>query len=350
MRLALEIGPRQWLRENGIERTRELVQQADKAGFDTLWASEDPDGWDAIAVLASIAPSIERIRLGTGVTNPYLRHPNLIAASVATLDRVSGGRAFLGLGRGEPDWYRNAFGMEVGSPLKRVEETIGLLRQWWGPDQVASSNGEITVRSWRREFAPINQPPIYLAATGPKMQRLAGRLADGARFNTLASLPFLRESVANVRAGANEGRRSPVDHRVFANPALTVTEHDDEIEPILERHKATIALIHALPGMDRQLMGLDFDLDGIMAEVRRHMRTDEILARGGSFADLRRESDLAAARRAIPLVLVDQLTVVGPLEGVRKRLAGYAAAGVTDVFVNPAGVNDPDLIAELSAL
>lgn len=350
MRLALEIGPRQWLRDDGIDRTRELVKRADQAGVETVWASEDPDGWDAFAALSSLAGETERIRLGTGVTNPYLRHPNLIAASVATLDRVSGGRAFLGLGRGEPDWYRTAFGMEIGSPLKRVEETIGLLRQWWSPEQVASGDGEITVQNWRREFGPIGQPPIYLAATGPKMQRLAGRLADGVRFNTLASLPFLRESVGHVQSGGDEAGHSSADLRIFANPSLTITESDDEIEPILERHKTTIVLIHALPGMDRQLTGLDFDLEKIMADVRRLMRTHEVLARGGSFADLRREGDLPAAKRAIPTELVDQVAVVGPVDRVTARLADYRAVGVTDVFVNFDSVNDHDLIAALSAL
>jgi alkanesulfonate monooxygenase SsuD/methylene tetrahydromethanopterin reductase-like flavin-dependent oxidoreductase (luciferase family) len=102
--------------------------------------------------------------------------------------------------------------------------------------------------------------------------------------------------------------------------------------------------------MDRQLMGLDFDLERIMAEVRQHMRIEEILARGGSFADLRREGDLDAAKRAIPLELVDQVAVVGPLSRVRERLAEYASAGITDVFVSPEQLSDPDLSAELAAL
>src|SRR5690606_35882173 len=136
------------------------------------WASEDPDGWDAFAALSTLAVRTERIALGTGVTNPYLRHPNLIAASVATLDRASGGRAILGLGRGEPDWYRTAFGMAIGSPLRRVEETVGLLRKWWGANQVATGSGEIEVRAWRRAFGPVARPPIYIAATGPRMQAL----------------------------------------------------------------------------------------------------------------------------------------------------------------------------------
>jgi alkanesulfonate monooxygenase SsuD/methylene tetrahydromethanopterin reductase-like flavin-dependent oxidoreductase (luciferase family) len=102
--------------------------------------------------------------------------------------------------------------------------------------------------------------------------------------------------------------------------------------------------------MDRQLMGLDFDLERIVAEVRRLMRTDEVLARGGSFADLRRAGDLAAAKRAIPTGLVDQVAVIGPADKIRTRIAEYARAGITDVFVDPWQLTDHDLIADLDKL
>jgi hypothetical protein len=67
------------------------------------------------------------------------------------------------------------------------------------------------------------------------------------------------------------------------------------------------------------------------------MRTDEVLAHGGGFPDLRAAGDLAAARRTIPVELVDRLTVVGPLPRVRARLTELAALGVSHVFVAPPG-------------
>src|SRR5829696_2955236 len=123
MRLALEIGPELWRKPGGVQRSMERAQSAEQAGFDTIWASEDPDGWDAFSALSVLATATERIHLGTGVTNPYLRHPNLIAASVATLDHASGGRAFLGLGRGQTEWYQRALGIDNGKPLAVLQET-----------------------------------------------------------------------------------------------------------------------------------------------------------------------------------------------------------------------------------
>ncbi len=237
MRFALELGPDNWLKRGGVQATTELVRRAEQAGFDSVWASEDPDGWDAFGVLGHLAASTERIALGTGVTNPYLRHPNLISASVATLDRASGGRAFLGLGRGEPDWYRTAFGMKIGSPLKRVEETVSLLHQWWSDDQIASNEGEIPVNAWRREFRPLGTPPIYIAATGPKMQALAGSIADGMRLNTLASQSFIEDAIENSFAARRQAGKPREGFRIFAHPSLTITESDAATEAALERKR-----------------------------------------------------------------------------------------------------------------
>src|SRR5690349_12068392 len=107
MRFALSLNHREWARGGSSETTMELARQVDDGGVDSLWVTEDPDGWDAFALLGAISQRTSRIRLGTGVTNPYFRNPDLIAASVATLDRLAPDRSFLGLGRGQPEWYEH---------------------------------------------------------------------------------------------------------------------------------------------------------------------------------------------------------------------------------------------------
>src|SRR3954449_10399371 len=134
MRFTLDFSHHPWLRDRDGKAPRHTVrvaQAADAAGIDALWVSEDPEGWDAFAVLGAIAVVTEHAALGTSVTSPYPRHPNLLAASVATLDRLSAGRAVLGLGRGQVEWHRDALGVDTGKPLEVVQETITLLRDWW---------------------------------------------------------------------------------------------------------------------------------------------------------------------------------------------------------------------------
>src|SRR5215210_4040000 len=131
MRFTLDLShhPWTWDRDGQApQHTLQVAQAADAAGIDAIWASEDPEGWDAFAVLGAIAAVTENATLGTSVTSPYPRHPNLLTACVATLDRLAGGRAVLCLGRGHPEWHRDALGSYTGDPLAVLVETLTLLR------------------------------------------------------------------------------------------------------------------------------------------------------------------------------------------------------------------------------
>jgi len=355
---ALDTGPGQWAAarnesasayQTAVDRSIELARIADRAGIDSLWALEDPDGWDAFALLGAMAQATERIKLGTGVTNPYYRHPSLMAASISTLDALSNGRAFLGLGRGQTEWYEIALGMHVGKPLRALNETIDLLRQWWNVPSRATSAPDATefhVNAWKRVIAPEqSMVPIYLAAAGPLAQRLAGQMADGVLFNDLSSPHYMAESIADVRAAASAAGRNPDTLRFIARAAVRIT---DDPEAIYESQKSTIAMINALPGMERLLVTPGFDIDQIIADVRKAMRTDEILARGGAFTDLRKGGDMEAAKRAIPTDLMRELVIAGSVHDVRARLANLQKIGITDVFL--AGQGPEATVESLSEL
>lgn len=333
--------------------TIDLARIGDQAGIESLWLLEDPDGWDALAVLGAIARQTERIRLGTGVVNPYYRHPALIAASMSTLDLLSDGRAFLGFGRGQEEWYRIAMGMDTGKPTRRLVEAIDLLRQWWSPDLRASAREgatELPVKGWERTIRPLQgHLPIYLAAVGPVALRIAAQHADGVIFNDLSSMQFMREAIADIRRHAQAVGRDPSGFVFAARAQVLVT---DDPEAVYEKRKATVAMIHALPHMERMLRSEGHDVDRIISDVRAAMRTEEVLAKGGGFADLRRAGDLAAAKRAIPNELMRELVVAGPLADVRARLEEMRAMGITHVFLAqpPVGTSADalgDLVASL---
>lgn len=336
-----------------IDDLLRFARVADRAGIASFWATEDPDGWDAIAVLSVVARETDRIRVGPGVLNPYYRHPSLIAASIATLDAISGGRAFLGFGRGQPEWYDHALGMPIGSPLAALEESFTLLRQWWARPWHAAADADANqfkVSSWRRTTGPVQERvPIYLAAVGPKALSLAARFSDGVVFNDLASVTFMERAIRDVKREASEAGRDPKVMSFFARSGVTIT---DDPEVVWERRKDTVAMIHALPGMDRLIESPGFDTGAIMAEVRRVMRTDEVLARGGNFHDLRRTGDFAAARGHIPTDLMRELVVAGSVEEVRVRLTRLREIGVTDIFLArpPKGEPTERLIDVVAAL
>lgn len=347
MHFSLSIDHRDWARGGVSAATLRLAELADQGGLDTLWISEDPDGWDAFALLGAISQRTSRIDLGIGVTNPYLRHPNLIAASVATLDRLAPGRVRLGLGRGQPEWYERSLGMEVGSPLARLDETVTLLRQWWTPAMTASSDGELQVKTWTRVIRPAAPPPIIIAAAGPRALDLAGRVADGVFFNMLATPAYLGRAIERVRASARAAGRDPAGLAFIANPGLVVT---DDPARFLQARKRFVANVLTLPGMEVLLENPAIDVVAIMDRVRKLMKTEEILASGGAFADFASQGDIAAAVAEIPDALVEPGSAVGSIEHVRARVSDLSRLGVTEVLVARNGLpDDPERISALLA-
>lgn len=341
MRYTLDFSHQSWSRDQTGEAPRQtlaIARAADAAGIDAIWVSEDPEGWDAFALLGAIAAVTVRAALGTGVTSPYPRHPNLLAAAVSTLDRLSGGRAVLGLGGGQIEWHRDALGVDTGKPLAVLRETISLLRDWWLPPHQASSpdGAHFRVRHWERTIAPLQEHvPVYLAAAGPRALALAGSACDGVIFNILTGEDFLRQAIPRVRQMAVAAGRDPDDLAfVLRTPVEVVFDAAAERQAI-DRGKSILALIHTLPGMERLVTVEGFDVPALLDDVREVMHTEETLAEGGGFPELRRAGDLRAARALIPDELLQQLAIIGPLPVVRERLQRLESLGVTHVSVMP---------------
>ena len=341
MRFTLDLSHHPWTRDRDGQAPRhtlQVAQAADAAGIDAIWASEDPEGWDAFAVLSAIAAVTKRADLGPSVTSPYPRHPNLLAASVATLDRLSGGRAVLGLGRGQAEWHRDALGSQIGDPLEALEETVALLRQWWRAPHRASSpeDGHFRVRGWERVIHPRRgHVPVYLAAAGPRALDLAGALCDGAIFNAQTSKDFLRRAIPRVRAAAMAAGRDPAGLAFVLCTSTVVADSAAAERKAIDRGKNLLALVSTLPGMGRLVQTEGFDVSALLGEVRETMGTRDTLAAGGGFPDLRRDGDLAAARALIPDDLVRHLGVIGSLPVVRERLRALDELGVTHIGVDP---------------
>ena len=339
------------------DRLVALARAAEAGGADAIWVTEDPEGWDAFALLTLLATQTSTIRLGTGVTNPLLRHPNQIAAALSTLDIVSDGRAFLGLGRGEPAWFRGGLGVSVSDqPLDGLRRTIELLHMWWQPPhrvqpgEALDTGLVFPVRNWERSIHPLGRPsgpsapPIILAAAGPKALRLAGEVADGVLFNDLASDAYLRWAISLVRDGATAAGRDPARLSFTYGTHALIT---DDPGPEIARLRSIVALINTLPGMGRQLEGAGVDIPPLIRQLRDVLDSDALLKRGGGFPELRRSGRIAAAARLVPIALVERLVVIGSADHVRMRLGTLASLGITAVHVQiPPSTEPPEALAK----
>lgn len=152
-------------------RLVDAVVAAEEAGLDEVWIADEGVGREPTTVLASAASRTERIRLGVGITSPLLRHPGVIAATLATLDELSGGRAVLGLGVGghhslEP------FGLTTDRPVGVVRDAVTVARAVLAVEPVGGYDPPA------HAFGP-RQVPIWIGTRGPQLSRLAARCADG---------------------------------------------------------------------------------------------------------------------------------------------------------------------------
>src|SRR5438874_1088702 len=167
-----------------------LVQEAERLGYDSAWAAE-AWGTDAVSVLAWIAASTGRIKIGSAIMQIPGRTPANTAMTAATLDLISGGRFVLGLGTSGPQVVEGWHGEPWGKPLAKTREYVEIVRAalrreavehhgehyripYDGPD--ATGLGKPLKLMLRPQRADV---PIYLAAIGPKNVALATEIADG---------------------------------------------------------------------------------------------------------------------------------------------------------------------------
>ncbi len=149
----------------------EAVVAAEECGLDEVWIADEGVARDPLAVLAAAAGTTRRIRLATGITSPVLRHPGVIAASMATIDELSSGRAVIGLGVGG-ELSLGPFGLRADRPVALLRDAVDLIR--------AVHRDVATVGySPPGHAMPPRAVPIWIGARGPQLVRLAARVADG---------------------------------------------------------------------------------------------------------------------------------------------------------------------------
>jgi probable F420-dependent oxidoreductase len=167
----------------------DLLRRAEALGYDDLWSAE-ATGLDGFTPLALAAAWTDRMRLGTGIVNPYTRGLALLAQSAAALHEASRGRFVLGLGSSSDVIVERWNGFAFERPLGRMREAVSELRPLFAGER---GRGGFKLE----QPAPV---PIVVAALRDRMLRLAGELADGALLN-FTPLSAVEDVVAQVGPG-----------------------------------------------------------------------------------------------------------------------------------------------------
>ena len=290
-----------------------LVRRAEDLGYDDLWSGE-ATGFDGFTPLALAAAWTERLRLGTGVVNPYTRGPALMAQTAAALADASRGRFILGIGASSDRIVERWNGVPFEKPLTRVREAVEELRPVF--------RGERGRGGFKLEVPPPEPIPIYVAALRQKMLRLAGEVGDGAWVNFLP-LSGADQVIEQVRDGERAAGKEPgtvdIVCRFFNVPAPP-----EQGLPFVKFMFAAYATVPVYANYFRWL--------GFAEQIDPMVEAWE----GG---------DRKGAVELVPDDLAKDVFIFGSPEEQKERLAAYVEKGVTTLCVTP--IAPPDQVGGL---
>jgi F420-dependent oxidoreductase-like protein len=323
-----------------------LAEEADRLGFHSVWTSE-AYGTDAVTPMAWIAARTERILVGSAIMQMPARSPATTAATIATLDLLSGGRALLGLGTSGPQVVEGWHGQAWGKPLGRTREYVEIVRTVLRREEPLEHHGahydipytgpgatglgkplKLITRPLR------SQVPIYLAAIGPRNVALSAEIADG-----WLPIFFSPERFAEVHAPHLEegfARRGGRPEGFDVAPLVPVVVADD-VAVARDFLRPVVALY--VGGMGAR--GKNF--------YNRLACRYGYEAEAGRIQDLYLDGQKAEAAAAVPDALVDEIALVGDRARIADRLAAWRECGATSLLLQARQPEALRLLAELVA-
>jgi 5,10-methylenetetrahydromethanopterin reductase len=303
-RLGLSFG---W-REKSLGNIVSCCRVAEEAGLESVWI---PEAWgrDAFLALAAIANATQHIKLATGIINVYSRSPAAIAMGAATLEELSNGRAILGIGSSGAMVVERWHGLHFEQPFTRLRESITIVRQVLSGSPVSLQGKVFQVSDFRLAvYPPTRKIPVYLAALGPKMLRLAGEVADGALLY-LQPLSKIRDAIAEIRKGAERANRPSESVDVAAFLPTFISEKAEEAKQIVAR-------------------AIAYYVGGMGTYYHRKVSESGFKAEADSIRAAWLRGDRAIATKEVSTELIDSVALAGPFEECRTKLEEFRKAGV----------------------
>ena len=201
-----------------MEPLEEMLGSAramDEAGMDTIWLAEAYPWWrkhgmearSSTVVSALMARETTRLTIGWGIISPFSRHPVQVAMDARVVQEAAGPNRFL-LGFGVSKIFLNNICAKTSKSLGPMRDAVAIVRGVLGgaPFEYEGDTWSASVPGLSDDaHAPRDVPPVYVAATGPKMQALAGEIADGCLTPSITTPAFVRYARENVAADIDIG-------------------------------------------------------------------------------------------------------------------------------------------------
>ena len=286
----------------------DLAKLSERLGFSNIWIGDSHLIWrEAYVNMVAAALNTSTIRLGTGVTNPLTRHPSVVASIYATLEELAPGRFIVGIGLG--DSSVETMGMKPAK-LAYFEKTLQEMRDLLAGREVQLETGKIHLKH------PCQRKiPMYVAASGPKMLELAGRIADGVIVLVGVAGDYVRHALERIEAGARTVGRKLGDIDLVLWVPCAVSDN----APARDAVKAHVARVvtHPLPYV------LDDKEQTILADIRRTYDYYHHMDQEANHAEV------------IPDWLVDKFAIAGTVAQCRAKVEEIRTTGINQIAIIP---------------
>lgn len=301
-----------------------MARFAEALGYTDVWSAESGhvDGLTPLAAVAATCPSL---RLGTAILPIYTRPPALMAMSAAGLQLLSGGRFVLGLGTSTSIIVERWMGQSFTKPLARVRETVAVIREALAGKKVTFQGESIAIDGFRMSTGEVPEVPIYIAALGPKMLRLAGEIADGVIL-WLFTPEGVGDALKHVREGAEAVGRDPDSIDVVMRIVVAVDEDPQVLSYMMKRLATTYVMV-----------------DVYNASIRRQ----GFAAEADAVRRLWDAGDREGASSAISDELLNGIFIAGDHDSCRAKLERFREVGIKTPVLFPVSVDgDPEVRVE----
>lgn len=290
-----------------VAQVIEAAQLAERLDYDVFWVTDSHlVGREAMVVLGALAASTQRINLGPGVSHLAGRHPSVIASAMATLDDLAPGRIRLGFGVGDSG------PLNLGVPrtsLRDLEQAVvGIRSMLQGSEMPGDTRALRLNYVQKRDKSPV---PIYIAASGERTLRMAGRVADAVLISGMPSA--LPSSISLVREGEREASRTPGSARILFWTTACV-DHDGQVARAAVRGSVARRAMNTF-GRRPELLSPE-DAEALHALQAAHQQ------------GYRWDTDYT---NLVPDKWIDELAVAGTPEEVRSRLERALADGADEI-------------------
>ncbi len=280
-----------------VDDLRALARIVEDAGFEGIFSPEVPP-YSALANAQVFAEATSKIKVGTWITNIYMRQAVVTTAEALTVQEITGGRMILGLGVSHKP-VNDRYGIDMGDPLDVMRDYVSAVRSF--------ADGSSPLLTIKRQLPKL---PVYIAGLTKGAARLAGEVADGI-MPYMATPEYIQELKSYVVEGAREAGRAQTEIEITSGVPSFISE---DLDAARNAGKRGLSGYARFPFYQRMIRNIGF------GEVVDKIQSGENPAE--AFSD----------------ELLDAIALVGPPDRARSRLDEHISAGVDLPIIVPGPV------------